>query len=230
MVIPRRQFLVLGTAAVAGVATTSLTAGIRRAASPRESTPKIAVGFANATMQEFVDPGFAIRIIDAARVGADAGSFDGAVDLRVHGAVRADRNAPQSRLTMGIDAMYRVSGPEPEVPFMAWTYAAQAGSQAAGSFRVPIQGNRPTSLLVTAQRADSGSLREMISFAQDDRRGTYRLRRGLYFIGIDHSGIAAPDWSSVLAVGAEQGNLPVLREHGASPVTFDYIVVAADHA
>jgi hypothetical protein len=234
---PRRQFLVLGSAAVAAVAASSLSADLVHGALVLEDkAPRFSLGYAAATVDDFNKPSFAARLTSAAKLRSGDPSLADGVRLKVHGLVRpeAQRNTDVS---MGLDAMYRVSGPIPEVPYMAWSYAQKrqhTTSSAPKDFVVPMSARHPLSLGVSTSAVrtaiDNAGLRGTVTLSLGDARRANKLRAGLYFIAICPAGSDAPDWASIRAVAPENGSAPLLKRAtltGDAPVPFDYVVVAA---
>jgi hypothetical protein len=220
--LPRRQFIVLGSAAVAGLATANISAGIRRAAGLRPELPRLSVGFIDATTEALADPAFSTRVIDASQLQTSLGAFRSGVQLKVLGGVPAG-NGERQAMTMGLDAMYRVEGREEKTPFMAWTHASASGASASAPFLVPMDDRQPLSLMISSGGAGRAPLREIVNLDPRGGRNDYKLRRGVYFVAVHPAGGSAPDWSSIQASGAEVGQVPVLRSRGLATVTFDYV-------
>ena len=235
--IPRRQFLVLGSAAVVGVAATSLSADIVRSTrTVEEIAPRLSVAFVKASLADFASNDFAPRALTAAahlRSGDPA--LAGGVRMKVHGVVRSDASRAQD-VSMGLDAMYRVDGRSESVPFVAWSYAQMASrttDSAASPFVVPVGARKPLSLsLFTSDAQQSGKLQATIALSLGSERRANKLRAGTYFLAMCPKGMTAPDWSSIRVVPSE-GKLPLLRQAtvlGNEPVPFDYIVISTDRA
>ncbi len=240
VLLPRRQFLVLGSAAVAAAAASSLSADIVRGALvPEQKTPRISVGYAGATIGEFDAPSFAPRLTAATKLRSGDPALADGVRLKVHGLVRPQA-AQGANISMALDAMYRVSGHADEVPFMAWSYARRGQhitSSAAGEFVVPVSTRQPLSLGIStsapAPVMDDATLRATVNLSLGESRLANKLRAGLYFVAICPAGSEAPHWASIHAVAPEHGTVPVLKQRtllGLEPVPFDYIVVAAGRA
>lgn len=240
LLLPRRQFLVLGSAAVAAAAASSLSADIVRGALVTEpKTSRISVGYVGASIGEFNDPSFAPSLTAAAKLRSGDPALAGGVRLKVHGLVRPEAKK-SANVSMALDAMYRVSGHADEVPFMAWSYARrgqQVTSSAAGEFVVPVSAKQPLSLGISTSAPtpvmDDATLRATASLSIGEKRLANKLRAGLYFVAISPAGTEAPHWASIHAVAPEHGTVPVLKQRtltGLQPVPFDYIIVAAGRA
>lgn len=236
---PRRQFLVLGSAAVAAAAATSLSADIVRSVLVTEdSAPRLSVGFTDAKFDDFAQPSFAQRLAPASSLRSGDASLENGVRLKIHGLVRPAA-ARDRQASMAMDAMYRVAGQEQAVPFMAWSYS-RTKTRATGSsskpFVVPVGAKQPLSLTVSSDvKAATGdaTLRGTVSLALGNGRRENKLRTGLYFVAFCPAGTKAPDWASIHAVASEGEALPLLKVAtltGMQPVSFDYIIVATDQA
>ena len=238
--LPRRQFLVLGSAAVAVAAATSLSSDIVRSVLVTEDTaPRLSVGFSDVTLEDFAKPSFAARLTSAAKLRSGDPSLDDGVRLKVHGLVRPE-GAKANPVSMGMDVMYRVAGHKEDIPFMAWSHARlphHTTASSAGAFVVPVSANQPLSLAVSSSATGTAiggaTLRGTVSLALGSGRRENKLRTGFYFVALCPAGTKTPDWASVHAVASENGKLPVLHHStllGSEPVSFDYIVVATSRA
>jgi hypothetical protein len=235
--IPRRQFLILGSAAVVGVAATSLSAEIvRSTVTVEDIAPRLSVAFVKASLADFASNDFAPRSLTvASHLRSGDPALAGGVRMKVHGIVRTDASRAQD-VSMGLDAMYRVDGRSETVPFMAWSYAQLANrtaDSAASQFVVPVGARNPLSLsLFTANAQQIGKLKASIDLSLGSERRANKLRSGTYFLVMCPKGMHAPDWSSIRVVPSE-GNLPLLRQAtlvGHEAVPFDYIVISTDRA
>jgi len=240
MLLPRRQFLVLGSAAVAAAAASSLSADIVRGAlATEQKAPRISVGYSGATIDEFNVPSFASRLTAAAKLRSGDAALAGAVRLKVHGLVRPEAQK-SANVSMALDAMYRVSGHNDDVPFMAWSHARRGQhitSSAANEFVVPVNAKQPLSLGISTSAPtpvlDEAMLRATVNLSLGEKRLANKLRSGLYFVAICPAGSEAPHWASIHAVAPENGTVPVLKQAtlaGLQPVPFDYIIMAAGRA
>jgi hypothetical protein len=237
--LARRQFLVLGSAAMAAAAATSLSADIVRSALVIEDTaPRLSVGFTDATLTQFAEPSFAPRLTDASKLRSGDASLATGVRLKIHGLGRPQGSAGEHG-TMAMDAMYRVAGHQEEIPYMAWSHSRTqhfVSSTSARDFVVPVSEGQPLSLAVSTSATaatKNATRRGTVTLSLGNGRRTNKLRTGLYFVAVCPAGTKAPDWASVHAVPAATGTLPVLKQFtltGYEPVPFDYIVVAADRA
>jgi hypothetical protein len=239
--LPRRQFLVLGTTAVAVAAATSVSAEIVRGALVTEDqTPRLSVGFADATVADFTTrPSFAPRLTAASRLRSGDSSLRGGVRVKVHGVVRPEASRNEN-VSMGLDALYRPAGRSEEVSFLAWSHARMGLRTATSSstdFVVPVDHSQPLSLVVSTSAVkttvDTARLRAAVNLSLGGGWRANKLRQGLYFVAICPAGSGTPDWSSIRAVAPESGNVPVLKQAtltGLVPVPFDYLVVGTARA
>lgn len=238
LLLPRRQFLVLGSTAVAVAAASSLSADIVRGALVIEDkAPRLSLGFVDANIADFTAPEFTARVKPAADIGSGDSSLADGVRMKIHGLVRPETRAEEPA-SMGLDVMYRVNGLREDVPFMAWSYGRVGHQTLAGAekdFVVPINARQPLSLVVSTSAntaaLKSAKLQGAVSLSLADGRAN-KLRTGLYFIAVCPAGTKEPDWSSVRAVPSEKGK-PVLRQAGLGglePVSFDYIIVSTSRA
>jgi hypothetical protein len=237
---PRRQFLVLGSAAVAAAAATSLSADlVRNVLVVEDTAPRLSVGFSDAKFDDFAKPSFAQRLLPASTLRSGDGLLENGVRLKIHGLVRPESVRDQ-QASLAMDAMYRVAGQEQAVPFMAWSYSrkqSQTTGSSSKSFVVPVGLRQPLSLAISSSDVNAATgkatLRGTVSLALGNGRRENKLRTGLYFVAFCPAGTKAPDWASIHAVASEEGALPLLKVAtltGLQPVSFDYIVVATDRA
>ena len=226
--MPRRRFLMLGSAAMASVITTDISADIiRTVLSSRRPAPRLSLGYIAATLGQFKSRA---RVTAAEQLRSSDPALPESVLLRVHGLVRPDETEPVS---MSLDVHYLVSAAgDMRIPFHAWMYNATRKHEIASApagFTVPISPARPLVLSVASKSA-KGTTEAMASLHSGTARGANKLRRGLYCLALVE-GDKAPDWSGIRAVPKENQKLPVL-EHlagiGYKPVPFPYIVLSAD--
>jgi hypothetical protein len=227
--MPRRRFLIVGSAAVATAAATSLSATemLRSALVFEEISPQLSAGFIDAKLEDFSRSLFAPRLAAASKLRSGDAALANGVRLTVHGLVRPDAATGKS-LVAGLDAMYRVAGRSEAVPFLAWSRASlgQNETRPASPFVVPVSAKHPLSLTVLTSA--SAKQPEQLRFAIDAHRGANKLRTGLYFVAVVPAGMKAPEWSSVRAVRTDQSDLPVLQQVtvlGYERVAFEYLVI-----
>lgn len=236
--VPRRDFLILGSAAAVG-AVASSAAGDWAQPMPAGDILPLSLGFVSGTFD-------ALRLETQPRALADAGHLSSghrlgaAARVRVHGIVRAD--GARGKSLVALDALYRVPAlAQQEVAVLAWSdhdSARRGGSSAAG-FVVPVSSSAPLTVAVTAHTPSTwraALARRLFGTPApaQDRRATAMLHhRGVYFIAVPAAGQPAPDWASIRAVAPTTGKLPLLMRSslfGTSPVSFDYIVVGTEQA
>lgn len=230
--MPRRHFLFLGSAAVAGAAAVSLTDRFNpfartAPAADASQAPRVSVGFTRATPDEASAGLFAVAAAHKLRQG-DA-SLAGSVLMRVHGLIRSAKES--GPLSIGVDALHRIGGSKEDVPFLAWTYdRTRAIARSVRGFVLP---HSETFSLAVVSRTGGESSRSVAAFSAGTKRGANKLRRGTYFLAHCPPGTDAPEWELVRAVVPAAGELPVLQQMtltGFQPVPFDYIVVTTDRA
>jgi hypothetical protein len=235
----RRDFLILGSVATVGVAT-SVSAG---ATSPlsvlRTPNPFLSIGFAAAEQES-------IAAADRLRAGFSANE----ARIRIHGLWRADARRNANRVD--VSAFYAAG--ETSVPYLAWSHSAAATSPSVG-FTVPVDESghvalgieqRPApSVLRQPTRvfgrffgvrpaADLPRQEQLVAGRSLCRLGTaagdgLKLRRGTYFVALLQDGDRKPRWSAISARPVENGQEGLLRR-GDAPVDFDYLVLSVDHA
>jgi hypothetical protein len=235
----RRQFLVLGSAAVAGAAATTLSAdAVRKVFTAEAPAPVLSVGFADATLTDFENPEFAARLSAALDLSSSDPAFSDAVRVRILGLVQpeAERESPVS---FAIDAMYRLPGNLHEVPFLAWSHARRAHprhtefASASTPFTVPVGANHPLKLTVSTTNQVTGKSVSCgaVELGLGNGRNGGKLRRGVYFVAICPPGAPLPDWGAMQVKGSEKGE-PVLQQPtlaGANGVPFGYVTFVTDY-
>ncbi|HEX8151665.1 MAG TPA: hypothetical protein VF698_01010 [Thermoanaerobaculia bacterium] len=247
MTMPRRDFIRLGSVAVASVAASNLSAGaIRSIAAPRSGSI-LSIGFLAAEGE---------GVTSASRLrSTDRQLADGA-KLTIHGYSRPEavRNEP---LVVDVATFFEVDGQA--VPFLAASYGANARgpwSSAGGSFTVPTDKSGGVTIGIdrrpsgaTRAAAKTGRLATFFSRKRSEAelavpqldtldrgsicrlasgRDGVALQPGTYFIALgDRSREAVPDWSSIAFVRNE-GAAPALVQSSivAKPVSFEYLVLS----
>jgi hypothetical protein len=237
--LPRRQFLVLGSAAVGAAAVTSLSSDIVRSVlAIDDPAPRLSVGFAEVKFEDFAQPSFVQRMASASAPRSGDASLENGVRLKIHGLVRPEA-AKGQQASMALDAMYRVAGQGEAVPFMAWSYSSNPSlipNRASNSFVMPVSAKQPLSLAFSTSATNAidskAKLNGTIDLTLGNGRRQNKLRTGVYFVAVCPAGTKAPDWNAIHAVASE-GALPQLKVAtliGTEPVPFDYIVMTMDRA
>lgn len=244
LALPRRDFIMLGSVAVAGVAASGLSAEAIRAVTGPIGGSVLSIGFTEAGAQTDT------QIVRAQRLsGSDR-------DLATRGArvtIRAySRPEERRREPLGVDvtAFHPVSGQS--LPVAAWSFRHACGvASATGrtSFNVAPDADGGVTLGIERKAARRGpapavpARRGLLSWARRqnmptveelDRDGSIcrftagrngvPLRAGTYVIALgDPSRDHAPDWSSV--VMEPNGTLVQPSIAGRMPVAFEYLTL-----
>lgn len=245
VLMARRQFLVLGSAVVAGAAALNLSGEMLRAALIEErSMPLLSVGYlkegAAAALSRFMPA--------ASLASGDVALAASGVRLQVRQLSFATQPARPASLALNV--LYRTGQPDGgKVAFAAWARSI-GGTSSLSRFVVPVDLSTPLELTV-AQRASrpvnsvsaandedfattEGDGRSLAAFSLGRERGAMKLRRGLYVIALRSSAAQrTPDWHSIRFVTPAEGMAPVLSQPtltGWEPVGFDYLSVAVESA
>lgn len=247
--MPRRKFLVLGSAAVVGAVAADVPAQMVRTALGLDEQwfPLLSVGYLAGSVDGMQAPEASLRRLVAAdklRSG-DASLARAGARVTVHEFRRAADRASHP-VSIGLNALYRVD--DVKVPFLAWTYSADrhaTHTTGRNSFVMPMGEGQPLELTV-ANRAPLGKSgqsvderlvveskeRTVASFHVGEGRRSMKLRRGVYFLALrSNASERTPDWRSI-TVQTVDGQ-PMLVETtiaGYQPVSFDYVTVSIDRA
>ncbi|HEV7768225.1 MAG TPA: hypothetical protein VGQ76_24700 [Thermoanaerobaculia bacterium] len=254
--LPRRDFLVLGSAAVVCAATSSVASATVRAIASPVGGAVLSVGYAEPT--EGTDSGNSSRLIAAQSLRlADRGFDRNGARVTVHGLWR-----PEARETAPASIRFSTFAPN-AAPFLAWSYSLDAKGRSIvsprASFTAALHADGTLPFAVernVLHAAPSRRLGGLLSFARSSaasnalpelakleqqkdtvcrlssgERGDARLRPGMYFIALrESSSQPQPDWSSVLVDrSANDLSAGVLSRHGR-PVAFEYIALSVDYA
>lgn len=169
--IDRRTFIAVGSAAIAGLATTPLGA---------QSIPAavVSVGYS-----PFHSGRRAIRsvswrdLVQASSIMSTEPSF-----LRTGARVSIRGNAPRAAVT--VDVHHGADLVDGKVLFLAWRNESNGIS-----FNVPVEMDRTLDIAVTVNK-----LRQVFAFTVADAEGALKLNSGMYVFAI---GERAPSWSSL---------------------------------
>jgi hypothetical protein len=173
--LARREFLVLGSVAAAGVAASSLSAGtIRGIAAPADG-PVLSVGFTDAferagKLHTVVRRSAGLRAAGRLRF-ADAGFRDGGARLTVHG-LWEPRDRDAAPASVRVTAFFPHETPAGRVPFLAWTGTAGAARRpnrtGRTSFVAPLDSDGTLPLAFERVEQPSSIVRRLTSlFASD---------------------------------------------------------------
>jgi len=255
----RRDFVRLGSFAVAGLAATGLAddavRGVAGAFYP-PALPLLSIGYWNGS---FDDPASNERIVAADSLSSGDSRFTAAgARLRLAGFWRAEHHRAQP-LSININVHYPVAGSDSQkVAFMAWTCVSRRGGVAISNplaIDVPLGAERALELSVRATGRE-GSLRKLtrriIGTAQADNAQPVeqsvarlsiaegsRLRRGVYFLAVRESeNDRIPNWGAIRVTVPANGTLSpgspgplhVATIGGPRAVPFSYLVVSTAYA
>jgi len=250
--IERRQFLILTSAAVAGLATSDLTAATISA----DALPTIAVGFVDG---EFDDAYRGTPPIVAAEslTAGEPRFLSHDARVRVLGIWRKNPSDPRFvSLKAYFPTELAVGG---KAPFFAWNYTSTSPVQRLANFTIPVTGEglqfeietgvpSQAAPSATGRRHASGgsdvalrtssdlrSAPAAITLSMGTEGGATKLRAGRYVIALVPPGAAQPDWKSFRFEPADvkPGGLGPLRAatiFGDALVPFDYILIRVDYA
>lgn len=259
MLMPRRQFLLVGSAAIVGVATTvSLPAQLVRSVRSRsQPLPLLSAGYFDGTVAELASVGSASRRLVSATdlPSGDPSLASSGVRLAVTSFSRASGGSEP--LSLGLNVMYQVG--DRKIPHMAWSYSNSArGEQrsSGSSFVAPVDESGALELTLFHRSAllpvpvtpsanvvrdypgaptSSASLNEaegqsVATFSLGSERNTLKLRSGIYVLAFRSSASQLPpNWDAIRFTIAADTMDPVLVE-GSAPVTFDYLLLSVEPA
>ena len=221
MSLARRDFLKLGSAAVAGIAGTGW--------------PTSAFAVLNQLPKKFLSAGYAaaepaeneiVWLTPASKLmSGDIAFLNRDVQVTIRSSFALKSRGPKARIA-AIDVVFPATGYQAnEYP----TYRAyQQASESSGpvSFRVPVDATSGLQLLFSRldpdadlsqpQRAD-----DMVTFKLNGSSSDPKLQRGIYVVAYGEQ--AAPNWSAVPIT--RQG-----RDIVVPKATFSYVVIGIDYA
>jgi hypothetical protein len=256
-VMPRRQFLLLGSSALVGAAATSLPAQILSAAFADSTLPLLSVGYFAGTAADLAASGRSRGSLVSAESlrSGDASLESSGLRLRVQQFSRAAERRVEPH-TIALNVLYRIDGKDDQkTPFAAWTHSLNASGAhrtSANRFVVPVSASSPLELTV-ARRAPrvasiaasdfvrdedfqmtAGPGRSVASFTLGREHGANKLRRGIYVLALRRTASqGTPDWQSIRFIAPAEGSAPVLQRasiFGNEPVSFDYIAISVESA
>ena len=249
--IERRQFLLLTSAAVAGLATSDLAA----ATVASDAVPSIALGFVDGEYDDAYRGTPPIVAGNSLTTG-EPGFLSHDAKVRVLGFWRKDPSDPLSlTLKAYFPTQVALGG---KAPFFAWNYNSTSRAQRLANFQIPvtdeglqfeIERGVPTTTAPSAGRrhasggadlslrssSDLLSTPSVITLSLGHENGVAKLRPGRYVLGLLPAGAAQPDWSSFRFEpnAVKQGGLGPLRAMtiwGEALPPFDYILIRVDYA
>jgi hypothetical protein len=249
--LPRRDFLVLGSAAIFGAAASSITATATPLSliASAEAGAVLSVGFIDRTgpiSPESKTPATNPVSADSLR-GNAAGFRRSGARVLIHGLT-----SPEHRTSASVHLSTFAPSAEGPVPFLAWTHGAGrhgvtisspraffvAALDENGTLPIAIErrgaATRWSRLFVSpaadtlpdlATLEQNGHVCRLTSGHQDDAG----LRAGTYFIALRHSSSdRQPDWGSIDVDWTSADADVVLHRHGR-PVDFEYVTLTVDH-
>ena len=211
----RREFLITGSLAVAGLA---LPGVMHAAAKAPATTLPLSVGF--------ISEGGTSFQAAASVLAGDPTLFSR--DARF--SFRGMQRSASDKMSVLVDAMFHTD--VGDIPFFAFTHfeaGKTASNSSPSSFRMAVPATGTIDFSITMKRPASPDLAGPVSFAVNSASNALKLNRGAYIFAItDH----AVDWSAVsLADGTQpsayvSGGKPLLlRTQSGQPVNFDYVVM-----
>jgi hypothetical protein len=233
-IIDRRQFVLLGSFTVAGLAS-----GFPLLASSERPLSFVSIGHhPGATRSRVVRPaaGGSLPFRSANSIlSGDPTMFRHGARLRLHDFHRAVRPANGERLA--IDVLYSVEGLPDAVPFHAWSALAGRNADENSSsiaFNVPVESVGAVKLAFERRPAgDPGAVERVeIPFAVNDLdTPAVRLISGIYAIAFLRAGDHEPDWSSIRpdrVLGGTSRPVTLIQDSfsGIRPLSFDYILLS----
>jgi hypothetical protein len=246
--LPRRDFLVLGSAAVFGAAASTITASPLSLVASPEVGAVLSVGFIDRTgpvSLESKTPN--PRAVSAGTLRGNADGFrrSGARVL-VHGLT-----SPERRTSASVHLSTFAPSVEGPVPFLAWTHGAGRHgvtiSSPSAFFVAALDENGTLPIAIERRGAATRWSRLFVSPAGDtlpdlailEQNGHVcrltsgsqgdGLRAGTYFIALRHSSSdRQPDWRSIDVDWTSADAGVALRRHGR-PVDFEYVTLTVDH-
>lgn len=247
LTLQRREFLVLGSAAMVGLAATDLHSDVLTsiAATPM---PLLSVGFWNGNIDELRHeserPSYRAVVAADRLVAADSSLVREGARVTVLGFWRGEAN--RQPLSLALNAPYPLGNSGEKTDYFPWTWSPNARVSNTARFDIPV-GDRLDLVIERREKAPAGSLRQRLGLASGPMIRTesaamspvtgsrgLKLRRGVYFFAIrENDSERLPSWGSMrVATGAgalEPNGTGVLRSSGRR-APFSYLVVSVDSA
>lgn len=243
--LPRRDFLVFGSAAVFGVAASSVTAATLRVVAAPSAGAVLSVGYTERTATTA-----ASSVVPAKNLRVSAGCFrHSGAHVLVHGLSSQTKNNEQMSVRLSTFAP-TAAGP---IPFLAWSYSTDRGrtiTSPRASFVAALDENGTLPIAIERRESVSGWSRRFLSSAPATKAawpdlaaleqsgnvcrlssgssGDVRMRAGTYFIALRRtSSDRQPDWSSIDVDPMVADASDALRRYGR-PVDFEYVAITID--
>jgi hypothetical protein len=244
LTLPRRDFLLLGSVAVAGVAASGLSADVIRAVAGPVGGSVLSIGFTEATAGEESRVGSAQRL-----GGSDRELASNGARVTIHGYFRPEERSAEP-VSVNVTTFYPVAGRL--LPVIAWSstpnrtvhsqpasIAVNVPADSDGGITLGVLRRRPSSNVASAPARRNifgwASRQSLETVEQLERERSIcrltpaangvHLRPGTYFIAVgDPARDAAPDWN--LAVMEPNGALVQPSLTGRTAVPFEYLTVS----
>jgi len=231
--LPRRDFLRLGSVAVAGLAASGVFSPALFAANEPAIVPLLSVGYAPIAP---ANNGTVRLDYASSLIAGDPAFLSKMAKVTIEGYARGRKY--QGNLSgTALDAIYPVHGytPDKYPHFWAFFYAGQNGEERASGplrFTLPVTSNNGAQFLVRRLKsgADSGNgqgatpERSLLSFSLGVESGSLKLQRGVYVIAFRESGSDdAPNWAGY-TLRRTNGMLTVPN------APFSYVIVSFAYA
>jgi hypothetical protein len=232
--LPRRDFLVLGSAAIFGAAASSVAGGTLSVVASPAAGSVLSVGFTDRTAPVAEpDAGVTATPANGLRAG-DAGFRSSGARILVHGLT-----SPEHRASSSVHLSTFAPSAAGAVPFLAWSHGVSASSPRT-SFVAALDENG--TLPIAIERRDAPGRWSRLFVQQADvlpevgaleQSGNVcrltTLRPGTYFIALRHSSAdRQPNWRSIEVDWTSADAGVTLRRHGR-PVDFEYVTLTVDH-
>ncbi|MGA7614702.1 MAG: hypothetical protein WBX15_05910 [Thermoanaerobaculia bacterium] len=230
--IDRRRFVILGTAATAGLALRS-----NLFAESWQNPSFVSVGYCSTVRRVRTRRAPGPRFFESATgvPGGDPAFFRDGARFRIHDFCRA--SAPATPERIDVDVLFPAEGLEQKVSFLAWQSRSNGGSEGTANplaFRIPVQSTGTTDVVM---RRRIGEIDENVTipFSVNDGAAAIKLNHGIYAIALLREGDSAPRWGSVQAEGVnpaeDRMSIRLVRDSldGPVPVTFDYLLLSVSY-
>ena len=247
-VLPRRDFLMLGSAAVASAAASSVAAATLRVVAAPSAGSILSVGYGEPAAPETETT--SVVSARALRLSDDA--------LRSAGVLVAvegySRPGAQNRDAVSVRLSTFAPAAEGPVPFLAWVHSTdgkgrtnssprsrfRAALDDVGTLPIAIERHEPAgrlSRLLAIPQASPSLVPDLVSMEQNGSvcrlssgdRGEMALRAGTYYIALRRSSAdRQPDWSSIVADNTVVSAGDSLRRNG-NPVDFEYLTLTISY-
>lgn len=236
----RRQFVILGSATVAGLAIGAPVFGTGRIL---DSSSFVSVGFhAGRTRLRLGGRGSStpMSFVDASTlVSGDPIFFRNGGKLRIHDFRRAGHGNGSERVD--VEALFAIPELEQAVPFYAFSSISGPSREMTAhsvAFNMPVESTGTVDLAILRQNLDQTSGdRAVVSFTVNDGpTPAFKLNEGLYAIAILQNGQQPPDWRTIRtsSIVPRDARVPVSLVHDSfgeeTPVPFDYLLLSVIRA